>query len=58
MRLPVESGTTRLRGFGYAEFDSVNDLMEALTLAGEVSRFGRCSFQLLVVALSCSTMYI
>lgn len=37
MRLPMESGTSRLRGFGYAEFDTVHDLMEALTLAGEVS---------------------
>lgn len=37
MRLPLESGTQRLRGFGYAEFDNINDLKEALLLKGEVS---------------------
>lgn len=37
IRLPVESGTSRLRGFGYAEFSSLQDLMDALALSGEVS---------------------
>ena len=37
VRLPLESGTQRLRGFGYAEFDNINDLKEALLLKGEVS---------------------
>ena len=37
MRLPMESGTSRMRGFGYAEFDTMNDLMEALSLNKEVS---------------------
>ena len=37
IRLPVESGTSRLRGFGYAEFGSLQDLMDALSLSGEVS---------------------
>lgn len=37
VRLPLESGTQRLRGFGYAEFDNINDLKEALSLKGEVS---------------------
>lgn len=32
----MESGTSRLRGFGYAEFDNINDLKEALLLKGEV----------------------
>lgn len=36
VRLPLESGTQRLRGFGYAEFDNINDLKEALLLKGEV----------------------
>ena len=36
MRLPTEGGSSRLRGFGYAEFPSINDLMEALNLKGEV----------------------
>ena len=36
VRLPLESGTQRLRGFGYAEFNSINDLKEALLLKGEV----------------------
>ena len=37
IRLPVESGTSRLRGFGYAEFGSLQELMDALSLSGEVS---------------------
>ena len=36
IRLPVESGTSRLRGFGYAEFGSITELMDALSLSGEV----------------------
>ena len=36
VRLPVESGTNRMRGFGYAEFDTISDLMEALSLNKEV----------------------
>lgn len=36
VRLPLETGTKRLRGFGYAEFDTINDLKEALLLKGEV----------------------
>lgn len=36
MRLPLETGTQRLRGFGYAEFNNINDLKEALLLKGEV----------------------
>ena len=42
IRLPVESGTSRLRGFGYAEFSSLQDLMDALSLSGEVSTLSRC----------------
>ena len=37
IRLPTESGSSRLRGFGYAEFDSLTALMDALALSGEVS---------------------
>lgn len=37
IRLPVESGTSRLRGFGYAEFGSLQELMDALSLSGEVN---------------------
>lgn len=40
MRLPLESGTQRLRGFGYAEFDNLTDLKEALLLKGEVRKCG------------------
>ncbi len=36
MRLPVDSTTNRMRGFGYAEFDTVDNLMEALSLNKEV----------------------
>ena len=36
MRLPLEGGSTRLRGFGYAEFMNINDVKEALLLRGEV----------------------
>lgn len=40
VRLPLETGTQRLRGFGYAEFNDINDLKEALLLKGEVRRKG------------------
>lgn len=36
VRLPTDSGTSRLKGFGYAELDSVGALLEALELTGEV----------------------
>ncbi|KAF8795135.1 eukaryotic translation initiation factor 4B-like isoform X1 [Argiope bruennichi] len=36
IRLPRENGDRgRIRGFGYAEFNSQNDLMQALSLTGE-----------------------
>lgn len=36
VRLPMESGTSRMRGFGYAELESVTALVDALSLSGEV----------------------
>ena len=36
VRLPMESGTSRMRGFGYAELESVQALVDALSLSGEV----------------------
>lgn len=36
VRLPTDSGTSRLKGFGYAELESVTALLEALELTGEV----------------------
>ena len=45
IRLPVESGTSRLRGFGYAEFGSLQELMDALSLSGEVS-IGVCAHEI------------
>ena len=36
VRLPTDSGTSRLKGFGYAELESVSALLEALELSGEV----------------------
>ena len=38
VRLPTESGTSRLKGFGYAELESISALMEALELSGEVQQ--------------------
>ena len=40
MRLPKEGTTNRLRGFGYAELSTVQDLEEALALTGEVCGCG------------------
>lgn len=36
VRLPTDSGTSRLKGFGYAELESISALLEALELTGEV----------------------
>ena len=36
VRLPTDSGTSRLKGFGYAELESVSSLLDALELTGEV----------------------
>ena len=36
VRLPTDSGTSRPKGFGYAELESVSDLLAALELSGEV----------------------
>lgn len=32
----MESGTSRMRGFGYAELESTQAIMDALSLSGEV----------------------
>ena len=32
----MESGTSRMRGFGYAELESTQAIIEALSLSGEV----------------------
>lgn len=52
MRLPVESGTNRMRGFGYAEFDTINDLMEALSLNKEVVNNCSMYYSLFVVCFN------
>ena len=36
VRLPTDSGTSRLKGFGYAELESVSAMLDALELTGEV----------------------
>ena len=36
VRLPTDSGTSRLKGFGYAELETVAALLDALELTGEV----------------------
>jgi translation initiation factor 4B len=36
VRLPTDSGTSRLKGFGYAELESVAAILDALELTGEV----------------------
>ena len=38
VRLPRESSTNRMRGFGYAELPTSEDLEHALSLDGEVGR--------------------
>jgi translation initiation factor 4B len=35
VRLPTDSGTSRLKGFGYAELESVAAILDALELTGE-----------------------
>ena len=37
IRLPTDTGTSRLKGFGYAEFKDVDNLLAAVQLNSEVS---------------------
>ena len=41
IRLPTDTGTSRLKGFGYAEFKDVDNLLAAVQLNSEVSQRGR-----------------
>ena len=41
IRLPTDTGTSRLKGFGYAEFKDVDNLLAAVQLNSEVGGEGR-----------------